>query len=80
MKTRQEILSILERLNGCQITAPQIRAQLTKPIGTSTVNWHINRLIRDGLLEPIDRTSSNQGNVIKVNLIKLKSSIDHTGR
>ena len=74
MKTRKQILAIIERLNGCQITAPQIRAQLTKPIGVSTVNWHIQKLVKDGLVETVARTSANTGSVIK---IKSEAKHDH---
>lgn len=74
MKTRKQILAILERLNGCQVTATQIRSQLSKPIGTSTINWHIKRLVKDGLVETVARTSANTGSVIR---IKSEAKHDH---
>lgn len=66
MKTRDEIIAIIARFNGAQLTASQIQKHLTKRVGTVTINWHINRLIAQGILEPITRKPNNQGNVLKV--------------
>ena len=74
MKTRKQILEIIERLDGCQITSTQIREQLSKPIGKATINWHIERLVKDGLVETIQRTSANTGSVIR---IKSEAKHDH---
>ena len=74
MKTRKQILAIIERLNGCQLTSTQIRSQLSKPIGVSTVNWHIERLVKKGLVETVTKDSSKFGRIIR---IKSEATHDH---
>lgn len=65
MKTKDEILAALRKFNGAQVTAAQIREFLSKPIGKNTINWHINRLVQQGVIET-QRTSSKNGNVVRV--------------
>jgi len=65
VKTRDEILAALRKFDGAQVTATQIREHLTKPIGKNTINWHINRLVQQGVIEA-QRTSSKNGNVVRV--------------
>lgn len=65
MKTKTQIFELLKRMDGCQITANQIQAYLSKTIGKNTINWHINRLVKQGVIE-MRRTSSKNGNVVRV--------------
>lgn len=74
MKTRKQILAIIERLDGCQITSTQIREQLSKPIGKATINWHIERLVKNGLVETVTTDSSKFGRIIR---IKSEAKHDH---